>query len=74
MQATVKLTELYFLHFMFLDIMFYANTLFQPMVLSSAFGSSESIQSMARDACLIDRKSTRLNSSHRNTSRMPSSA
>ena len=24
--------------------------------------------------CLIDRKSTRLNSSHRNTSRMPSSA
>ena len=53
MQATVKLTELYFLHFMFLDIMFYANTLFQPMVLSSAFGSSESIQSMARDACLI---------------------
>jgi len=35
------------------DIMFYANTLFQPMVLSSAFGASETVQSTARDAFCI---------------------
>ena len=50
-QVTVRLTSLF--HLVFLDIIFYANTLLQPMVLSSAFGSSESIQTMARDACLI---------------------
>jgi MFS transporter, PHS family, inorganic phosphate transporter len=33
--------------------MFYANTLFQPMVLSSAFGLTETVTSTARDSAMI---------------------
>jgi len=37
----------------FFDILFYGNTLFQPVVLSAAFGSSETVQKTARDTCVI---------------------
>ena len=40
----------------------------------SATHGNGKLDTPALDACLSDRKSTRLNSSHRNTSRMPSSA
>ena len=35
------------------DILFYGNTLFQPVVLAAAFGNSETIQNAARDTSLI---------------------
>lgn len=35
------------------DVLFYGNTLFQPMVLSRAFGESETVQHSARDTLII---------------------
>jgi MFS transporter, PHS family, inorganic phosphate transporter len=35
------------------DVLFYGNTLFQPMVLSSAFGNSETVLKLARDTSII---------------------
>jgi PHS family inorganic phosphate transporter-like MFS transporter len=35
------------------DILFYGNTLFQPVVLSAAFGSAETVQKAARDTAII---------------------
>ena len=35
------------------DVLFYGNTLFQPVVLSEAFGSSETVQKAARDSIAI---------------------
>jgi MFS transporter, PHS family, inorganic phosphate transporter len=35
------------------DVLFYGNTLFQPMVLSSAFGDSETILKLVRDTSMI---------------------
>jgi PHS family inorganic phosphate transporter-like MFS transporter len=35
------------------DILFYGNTLFQPVVLSAAFGAAETVQKSARDTAII---------------------
>lgn len=35
------------------DILFYGNTLFQPMVLSSVFGAAETVDKVARDTTMI---------------------
>jgi PHS family inorganic phosphate transporter-like MFS transporter len=35
------------------DILFYGNTLFQPVVLSAAFGAAETVQKTARDTAII---------------------
>jgi PHS family inorganic phosphate transporter-like MFS transporter len=35
------------------DILFYGNTLFQPVVLSAAFGAAETLQKTARDTAII---------------------
>jgi PHS family inorganic phosphate transporter-like MFS transporter len=35
------------------DILFYGNTLFQPVVLSAAFGSAETVPTTARDTAII---------------------
>jgi PHS family inorganic phosphate transporter-like MFS transporter len=35
------------------DILFYGNTLFQPMVLSSAFGAGETVEKVALDSTII---------------------
>lgn len=35
------------------DILFYGNTLFQPVVLSAAFGKSETVQKAARDSAIL---------------------
>jgi PHS family inorganic phosphate transporter-like MFS transporter len=37
----------------FFDILFYGNTLFQPMVLSSAFGAAETVEKVAADTTII---------------------
>jgi PHS family inorganic phosphate transporter-like MFS transporter len=35
------------------DVLFYGNTLFEPVVLSSAFGTAETVQNVARDTAMI---------------------
>lgn len=35
------------------DVLFYGNTLFQPMVLSAVFGSAETVAATARDSSII---------------------